>query len=73
MRINREYVEMFQDYAGNKANQDDPGEGGRSVCEAEASDSAQWFIDAIRQRHPFVGDFFLTGDEATLRPMILSM
>ena len=49
MRINREYAEMFQDYAGNKAN--------RTTCMKEAVqfvkqklDSAQWFIDAIRQR-----------------------
>ncbi|MFQ9021533.1 MAG: hypothetical protein ACLR6J_09555 [Parabacteroides merdae] len=45
-------------------------------------DSAQWFIDAIKQRQETLQrtmetiillqrDFFLTGDEATLRPMIL--
>jgi len=45
-------------------------------------DSAQWFIDAIKQRNETLQrtmeaiiylqrDFFLTGDEATLHPMIL--
>ena len=81
MRINREYAEMFQDYAGNKANQT------AKMREAvqfvkQKLDSAQWFIDAIRQRQETLQrtmeaiillqrDFFLTGDEASLRPMIL--
>lgn len=45
-------------------------------------DSAKWFIDSIKQRQytllntmnaivSFQRNFFLTGDEATLRPMIL--
>ncbi len=81
MRINREYVEMFQDYAGNKTNQT------AQMKEAvqfvkQKLDSAQWFIDAIKQRQETLQrtmetiillqrDFFFTGDEATLRPMIL--
>ncbi len=81
MHINREYAEMFQDYTGNKANQT------TEMREAvqfvkQKLDSAQWFIDAIKQRQETLQrtmeviillqhDFFLTGDEATLRPMIL--
>ena len=45
-------------------------------------DAAKWFIDAIKQRQntlmitmkailDFQRDFFVTGDEAKLRPMIL--
>ena len=45
-------------------------------------DSAQWFIDAIKQRQQTMlntmqviidlqRDFFLTGDESNLKPMIL--
>lgn len=45
-------------------------------------DAAKWFIDAIKQRQhtllqtmqaiiDFQRDFFLTGDETTLKPMIL--
>lgn len=81
LRISREYAEMFQDYAGNKVNQTS------TMREAvqfvkQKLDSAQWFIDAIRQRQETLQrtmeaiillqrEFFLTGDDATLRPMIL--
>lgn len=81
MRINREYAEMFEDYAKNKINQ--------TIQMKEAVlfvkqklDSAQWFIEAVKQRQETLmrtmetilslqRDFFLSGDEATLRPMIL--
>lgn len=49
MRINREYVEMFQDYAGNKANQTTQMKEAVQFVKQKL-DSAQWFIDAIRQR-----------------------
>lgn len=81
LRISREYAEMFQDYAGNKVNQTS------TMREAvqfvkQKLDSAQWFIDAIRQRQETLQrtmeaiillqrEFFLTGDDATLHPMIL--
>lgn len=81
MRINREYAEMFQDYAGNKANQTAKMRDAVQFVKQKL-DSAQWFIDAIKQRQETLQrtmeaiiclqrDFFLTGDEATLRPMIL--
>ena len=81
MRINREYAEMFQDYAGNKANQTTQMKEAVQFVKQKL-DSAQWFIDAIKQRQETLQrtmetiillqrDFFLTGDEATLRPMIL--
>lgn len=80
MRINREYAEMFQDYAGNKANQTTQMKEAVQFVKQKL-DSAQWFIDAIKQRQETLQrtmetiillqrDFFLTGDEATLRPMI---
>lgn len=81
LRISREYSEMFQDYAGNKANQT------AKMREAvqfikQKLDAAQWFINAVKQRRETLQrtmeaiillqrSFFLTGDEATLRPMIL--
>ena len=45
-------------------------------------DSAKWFVEAIKQRHntlqntmnaivDFQKEFFLTGDEANLKPMVL--
>lgn len=81
MRISREYAEMFQDYEGNKANQTPQMKEAVQFVKQKL-DSAQWFIDAIRQRQETLQrtmetiillqrDFFLTGDESTLRPMIL--
>ena len=81
LRISREYAEMFQDYAGNKANQTSKMREAVQFVKQKL-DSAQWFIDAIRQRQETLQrtmeaiillqrDFFLTGDDATLRPMIL--
>lgn len=81
MRISREYTEMFEDYTNNKMNQT------TQMKEAvlfvkQKLDSAQWFIEAIKQRQETLQrtmetiislqrNFFLSGDEATLRPMIL--
>jgi len=81
MRINREYAEMFQDYTANKANQTSEMRDAVQFVKQKL-DSAQWFIDAIKQRQETLQrtmeviillqhDFFLTGDEANLRPMIL--
>jgi RNA polymerase sigma-54 factor len=81
MRISREYTEMFEDYTNNKMNQT------TQMKEAvlfvkQKLDSAQWFIEAIKQRQETLQrtmetiislqrNFFLSGDEASLRPMIL--
>lgn len=81
MHINREYAEMFRDYTGNKANQTSEMREAVQFVKQKL-DSAQWFIDAIRQRQETLQrtmeviillqhDFFLSGDEATLHPMIL--
>lgn len=81
MRVNREYSEMFQDYAGNKENQSSDMKDAVTFVKQKL-DSAKWFIDAIRQRQQTLRrtmetiiilqrEFFLTGDEAKLRPMIL--
>lgn len=81
MRINREYAEMFQDYSSNKANQ--TAEKRKAIQFVKQKlDSAQWFINAIKQRNETLQrtmetiiclqkDFFLSGDESTLHPMIL--
>ena len=79
MRVNREYAEMIEDYTNNKANQTS------QMKEAvlfvkQKLDAAQWFIESIKQRQNTLQrtmeaiillqrDFFLTGDESTLRPM----
>ena len=72
---------MFQDYSGNKANQTVERREAMQFVKQKL-DAAQWFIDVIKQRNETLErtmeaiihlqrEFFLTGDEATLRPMIL--
>lgn len=80
LRVSRSYVEMFEHY--DKSAQKD-----KKLKEAvqfvkQKLDSAKWFIDAIRQRQQtllktmnaimhYQYDYFLTGDERKMRPMIL--
>lgn len=81
LRISRTYREMLETYSDHK------GKSNKQMKEAmvfvrQKIDSAKWFIDAIRQRqHTLYGtmkaimeyqyDYFQTGDEIKLRPMIL--
>lgn len=80
LRISRSYSEMFDSY--DKGTKKD-----KKLKEAvsfvkQKLDSAKWFIDAIKQRQntllrtmesivKYQYEFFLEGDEAKLRPMIL--
>lgn len=80
LRVSRSYQDMFQHY--DKSAQKD-----KKLKEAvqfvkQKLDSAKWFIDAIKQRQQtllktmnaimhYQYDFFLSGDEKNLRPMIL--
>ena len=81
LRISREYSDMFRDYAGNKTNRS-PEMRNAVQFVKQKLDAAQWFINAVRQRQETLqrtmeaivvlqNEFFLTGDEAKLRPMIL--
>ena len=81
LRINKEYQDMFQDYTSNKANQTSERKNAIQFV-MQKLDSAEWFIDAFILRQDTLmrtmeaiiqlqREFFLTGDEATLRPMIL--
>ncbi|MDI9319613.1 MAG: RNA polymerase factor sigma-54 [Phycisphaerales bacterium] len=80
LRISQEFKEMLNAYdKGDKKN--------KKNAEAvtfikQKLDAAQWFINSIRQRQNtllqtmsaichFQKDFFLSGDETTLKPMIL--
>lgn len=81
LKVSRNYTEMFEDYNNNAENQT------REKRDAllfvkQKLDAAQWFIDAIHQRQQTMlktmqviidlqRDFFLTGDELALKPMIL--
>jgi len=80
LRVSRSYQEMFEHY--DKAAQKD-----KKMKEAvqfvkQKLDSARWFIDAIKQRQQtllktmnaimnYQYEYFLTGDERKLKPMIL--
>jgi len=80
LRISRQYLDMFEAY--EKSNKKD-----KQIKEAvtfvkQKLDAAKWFIDAIKQRQTTLmktmesivnrqKDFFLYGDEAKLKPMIL--
>jgi RNA polymerase sigma-54 factor len=81
LRINREYTNMLKDYTGNKTNQTSDLRDAILFVKQKI-DAAQGFIDAVRQRQDTLRrtmevimnlqqDFFLTGDESELKPMIL--
>lgn len=81
LRISREYMEMLEDYAGNKQNRTADRRDAVTFVKQKL-DAARGFIDAVKQRQNTLlrtmeaimiiqREFFLTGDETTLRPMIL--
>lgn len=81
LRVNREYSEMLRGYSENKTGMTADAKNA-AVFVKQKLESARWFIDAIRQRQETLQltmqaivdlqyNFFLTGDDANLRPMIL--
>ena len=81
LHVNNSYVEMFQDWNNNKANRTSDTKNAVLFVKQKL-DAARWFIDALQQRNNTLmhtmqvildlqKEFFLTGDEARLRPMIL--
>lgn len=81
LHVSREYSAMLADYASNKQNRTTEMRDTIRFIK-EKIDSANWFIDAIRQRNEtldrtmrailsFQRDFFMEGDETYLKPMIL--
>lgn len=80
LRVSEGFREMLRDY--DKGAKKDKRQREAVMFIKQKIDAAKWFIDAIRQRQQtlsmtmeaIVGhqqEFFLTGDETTLRPMIL--
>ncbi len=80
LKISRSYADMLQAY--DKSNKKDKKLKETVTFVKQKLDSAKWFIDAIRQRQhtllttmdtiiKYQHDFFLTGDESKLKPMIL--
>jgi len=79
LRLSRSYTELLEAYAENKK---DKQKKEAFMFIKQKIDSAKWFMEAIRQRQntlfitmnaimEFQKDYFLTGDETKLRPMIL--
>jgi len=83
LRINEQYVDMLRDYHQRKKLKQTNNEDKKAVLFIKQKiDSAKWFIDALRQRMQtlhrtmyaimqFQYDYFLTGDERRIKPMIL--
>ncbi len=81
LRVNREYSEMLRGYSENKKGVSSDTKNAIAFVKQKL-DSAKWFIEAIKQRQDTLQrtmqaivdlqyDFFLTGDESNLKPMIL--
>lgn len=79
LRVNNQYKEMLGAYKADKKNKKTKE---AALFVKQKIDAARWFIDAIKQRQDtmmrtmytimqYQYDFFLTGDEKRLRPMIL--
>ncbi len=80
LRISEGYRDMLKDY--EKGSKKDKRQKEAVMFIKQKIDSAKWFIDMIKQRQETLlgtmsaimrhqQDFFLTGDETTMRPMIL--
>jgi RNA polymerase sigma-54 factor len=80
LRLNRDYAEMISHYASKHKLSKQDRETVNFV--KQKIDSAKWFIDSVKQRHEtlmstmyaimdFQTEYFKTGDENDLRPMIL--
>lgn len=80
LRVSRTYMEMFDHYEKTEKTDKKMKEAVQFV--KSKLDSAKWFIDAIKQRQQtllktmnaimkFQYEYFLTGDDRMLKPMIL--
>lgn len=79
LRVNRTYNEMLENYSASK---DKKSKKDTILFVKQKIDSARWFIDAIKQRQntllltmtaimEYQEEYFLTGDDTCLKPMIL--
>ncbi len=80
LRISEGYREMLKEY--DRGSKKDKRQKEAVLFIKQKIDAAKWFIDAIKQRQQtlmmtmqtimdYQREFFLTGDETTMRPMIL--
>ncbi len=79
LQVNKDYMDMLSDFSKQKDNKNNKD---AINFVKNKIDSAKWFIEAVKQRHntlydtmkaimDYQRDYFLTGDETKLRPMIL--
>jgi len=79
--LNRDYLEMMREYGGNKKNASKSEKAALTFIKQKI-DSARGFIEAIKQRQEtlyttmraimdYQREYFLSGDDTRLRPMIL--
>ncbi len=80
LKVSKQYKEMLKTYS--EGNQKDKKQKEAVMFVKQKIDSAKWFIDAIKQRQhtllitmdtilKFQEEYFKTGDETKLKPMIL--
>ena len=78
IRVNRKYADLLMEAA--KSSEREKKEAATFV--KQKMDSAKWFVEALKQRHntlqntmqaiiDYQHDYFIDGDEADLRPMVL--
>lgn len=78
LKISRDYFEMLKEYSKNK---DKNAKEATGFIKSKI-ESAEWFIEALQQRHATLAlcmhsildyqhEYFITGDESKLKPMIL--
>jgi RNA polymerase sigma-54 factor len=78
LRVSKEYLQLMEEYSKEKSKTNKEA----SSFIKQKLDNAKWFIDAIQQRShtllytmnaimEYQHDYFLEGDEARLKPMIL--
>ncbi len=81
LRLNKNYIDMIEAFAADKSKKSSQQKDAILFVKRKI-DSAKWFIDAIKQRQNtlfttmqaimnYQKEYFLTGDETRLRPMIL--
>lgn len=81
LRLSRTYLDMLETYARSKDKKNHASRDAFLFIKQKV-DSAKWFIDAIKQRQntlqltmnailDYQKEYFLTGDETQLKPMIL--
>ena len=78
LRVNRKYADILMDAANSSKKEDKDA----ATFVKKKLDSAKWFVEAVKQRHntlmstmqaivDYQHDYFIDGDEANLKPMVL--